>query len=165
MQAGPQGFAVGRSGGFPGRPDNEAHDPCRHAASDVDRDDRHSPAAAGLLPARRSASSWHSCRPPPAWCSPPPRIPAPTGHLRPGLGFGASLVSITVDQGIAYLLYPDRPREVTGREAGHEIWSAGLFAIGHHTGGVPRPDLSGYPLLGCRSASSRGWPCPSRSSS
>ncbi|MBI5501387.1 MAG: glycosyltransferase [Deltaproteobacteria bacterium] len=63
------------------------------------------------------------------------------------LGFGGALVSITVDQGIAYFLFLDRARAVTGREAAHEIWSAGLFATLTTVAAFLALCWSGYPLL------------------
>ncbi len=44
------------------------------------------------------------------------------------LGFGGALISITVDYGITYLLFLDRPHETTGKEAAHEIWVVGIMA-------------------------------------
>ncbi|MFH1131204.1 MAG: MMPL family protein, partial [Pseudomonadota bacterium] len=44
------------------------------------------------------------------------------------LGFGGALVSITVDHGIAYLLFLDRTYSTTGRQAAKDVWSVGLFA-------------------------------------
>ncbi len=45
------------------------------------------------------------------------------------LGFGGALISITVDHGIGYLLFLDRPHDSTGREAAREIRSIGLLAV------------------------------------
>lgn len=45
------------------------------------------------------------------------------------LGFGGAVISITVDHGIAYLLFLDRPRETTGKEAAHEVKSLGLMSV------------------------------------
>jgi predicted exporter len=45
------------------------------------------------------------------------------------LGFGGAVISITVDHGIAYLLFLDRPQETSGRIASREVWSVGLLAV------------------------------------
>ncbi|MBI5488313.1 MAG: MMPL family transporter [Deltaproteobacteria bacterium] len=63
------------------------------------------------------------------------------------LGFGGALVSITVDQGIAYLLFLDRTRVVRGAEAAHEIRSVGLFATLTTVAAFFALQFSGYPLL------------------
>lgn len=44
------------------------------------------------------------------------------------LGFGGAIIAITVDHGIAFLLFLDRPRPTRGRDAAREIWSVGLVA-------------------------------------
>lgn len=44
------------------------------------------------------------------------------------LGFGGAIISITVDHGIAYLLFLDRPEESSGRAAAAEIRAVGLIA-------------------------------------
>jgi predicted exporter/SAM-dependent methyltransferase len=63
------------------------------------------------------------------------------------LGFGGALVSITVDQGIAYLLFLDRTRATRGSDAAHEIWSVGLFATLTTVAAFFALHFSGYPLL------------------
>ncbi len=45
------------------------------------------------------------------------------------LGFGGAIISFTVDYGIAYLLFLDRPYETRGLEATKEVWSLGLLAM------------------------------------
>lgn len=45
------------------------------------------------------------------------------------LGFGGALISITVDYGIAYLLFLDRPHESSGKEAAHEVGVVGIMAM------------------------------------
>lgn len=45
------------------------------------------------------------------------------------LGFGGAIIAITVDQGIAYLLFLDRPSRTLGRQASHEVWAIGLLAV------------------------------------
>ena len=44
------------------------------------------------------------------------------------LGFGGAIIAITVDQGIAFLLFLDRPQPTRGKAAAREIWSVGLVA-------------------------------------
>ena len=45
------------------------------------------------------------------------------------LGFGGTIISFTVDYGIAYLLFLDRPYETRGMEATREVWGLGLLAM------------------------------------
>ncbi|MBN1546786.1 MAG: hypothetical protein JW902_09020, partial [Syntrophaceae bacterium] len=45
------------------------------------------------------------------------------------VGFGGAIISFTVDYGIAYLLFLDRPYETHGLEATREVWSLGLLAM------------------------------------
>jgi predicted exporter/SAM-dependent methyltransferase len=45
------------------------------------------------------------------------------------LGFGGAIISITVDHGIAYLLFLDRTHETKGKEASHEVYSIGTMAV------------------------------------
>lgn len=45
------------------------------------------------------------------------------------LGFGGAIISITVDHGIAYLLFLDRSRETKGKDASHEVYSIGIMAV------------------------------------
>lgn len=63
------------------------------------------------------------------------------------LGFGGALVSITVDQGAAYLLFLDRTRATTGREAAREIRWPGLFSTLTNASAFLALHFSGYPLL------------------
>lgn len=44
------------------------------------------------------------------------------------LGFGGALISITVDYGITYLLFLDRPHETKGKEASQEVKAVGIMA-------------------------------------
>ena len=44
------------------------------------------------------------------------------------LGFGGAIIAITVDHGIAFLLFLDRPLPIRGKAAAREIWSVGLVA-------------------------------------
>jgi predicted exporter len=45
------------------------------------------------------------------------------------VGFGVTIISFTVDYGIAYLLFLDRPYETHGLEASKEVWSLSLLAM------------------------------------
>ena len=45
------------------------------------------------------------------------------------IGFGATIISFTVDYGIAYLLFLDRPYETHGLEATKEVWTVSLLAM------------------------------------
>jgi predicted exporter len=45
------------------------------------------------------------------------------------LGFGGGVISITVDHGIAYLLFIDRTEETSGTYASREVWAVGLLAV------------------------------------
>ncbi|MGB3222775.1 MAG: MMPL family transporter, partial [Desulforhopalus sp.] len=45
------------------------------------------------------------------------------------LGFGGAIISITVDHGIAYLLFLDRSHQTKGKEASREVYSIGIMAV------------------------------------
>jgi len=45
------------------------------------------------------------------------------------VGFGGTIISFTVDYGIAYLLFLDRPIETRGFDASREVWGIGLLAM------------------------------------
>ena len=45
------------------------------------------------------------------------------------LGFGGAVISITVDHGIAYLLFLDRNRQIKGKDASREVYAIGLMAV------------------------------------
>ncbi|HVP78962.1 MAG TPA: methyltransferase domain-containing protein [Thermodesulfobacteriota bacterium] len=45
------------------------------------------------------------------------------------IGFGSAIISFTVDYGITYLLFLDRPYETHGLEATREVWPLGLLAM------------------------------------
>ncbi len=63
------------------------------------------------------------------------------------LGFGGAIISITVDHGIAYLLFLDRPHETRGKAAAKEVWAIGLLAVLTTTGAFLTLCLSGFPFL------------------
>jgi len=64
------------------------------------------------------------------------------------LGFGGALITITVDHGIAYLQFLDRPVATTGRGAAHEVWKVGLFAGLTTVAAFLALYLSGFEMLG-----------------
>jgi predicted exporter len=45
------------------------------------------------------------------------------------IGFGSTIISFTVDYGISYLLFLDRPTRTYGFAASREVWSLGLLAM------------------------------------
>ncbi|MBF0102870.1 MAG: MMPL family protein, partial [Desulfobacterales bacterium] len=63
------------------------------------------------------------------------------------LGFGGALISMTVDYGIAYLLFLDRPYDTLGRQASREVWSSELIASTAAIGSFGALSLSGIPIL------------------
>ena len=63
------------------------------------------------------------------------------------LGFGGAIISITVDHGIAYLLFLDQPGETRGREAAREVWGVGLLATLTSMGAFLALLAGGFPIL------------------
>ena len=63
------------------------------------------------------------------------------------LGFGGAIISITVDHGIAYLLFLDRPHETKGREASVEVRAIGIMAVITTIGAFLILGLSGFPIF------------------
>lgn len=63
------------------------------------------------------------------------------------LGFGAALISITVDQGIVYIAYLDRVKNATGKRAARQTFSAVSLATLTTVGGFFSLKFSGYRLL------------------
>jgi predicted exporter/SAM-dependent methyltransferase len=63
------------------------------------------------------------------------------------LGFGGAIISITVDHGIAYLLFLDRSCFSSGRQASKEIWAIGLMAALTTIGAFATLCLSGFPVF------------------
>lgn len=63
------------------------------------------------------------------------------------LGFGGAIISITVDHGIAYLLFLDRPYETKGREASHEVRAISLMAVISTIGAFLILSYSGFPIF------------------
>lgn len=63
------------------------------------------------------------------------------------LGFGGAVISITVDHGIAYLLFLDRPRVSYGREASREIRALGLMAALTSIGAFGALGFTDFPVF------------------
>lgn len=64
------------------------------------------------------------------------------------LGFGSAVISITVDHGIAYLLFLDRPDKIRrGDEAVTEVRAVGLLAVLTSVGAFLTLSVSGFPLF------------------
>ncbi|MBA4392094.1 MAG: hypothetical protein C0407_00920 [Desulfobacca sp.] len=63
------------------------------------------------------------------------------------IGFGGAIISFTVDYGIAYLLFLDRPHETNGFEVTKEVWSLGLLAMLTTAVSFACLFLAGFPAL------------------
>lgn len=63
------------------------------------------------------------------------------------LGFGGAIISITVDHGICYLLFLDRPQLTAGKAASHEVWSVGLLAALTTVGAFATLGMSGFTIF------------------
>ena len=63
------------------------------------------------------------------------------------LGFGGAIISITVDHGIAYLLFLDQSRTTHGREASSEVWAIGLMAALTTVGAFAALCLTDFPIF------------------
>ncbi|MEA3436194.1 MAG: MMPL family transporter [Thermodesulfobacteriota bacterium] len=63
------------------------------------------------------------------------------------IGFGGAIISITVDHGIAYLLFLDRHHETSGRDAAKEVWAVGLLSTLTTVGAFSVLCISGFPIL------------------
>jgi len=63
------------------------------------------------------------------------------------LGFGGAIISITVDQGIAYMLFLDRPTRTEGRQAAHEVRAVGIMAVITTIGAFLILGSSGFPVF------------------
>ncbi len=63
------------------------------------------------------------------------------------LGFGAAVISITVDHGIAYLLFLDRTHETKGKEASHEVRAISIMAVITSVGAFLILSCSGFPIF------------------
>lgn len=63
------------------------------------------------------------------------------------LGFGGAIISITVDHGIAYLLFLDRNTATKGAAASHEVRAIGIMAVITSIGAFLILSLSGFPIF------------------
>ena len=63
------------------------------------------------------------------------------------MGFGGAIISITVDHGIAYLLFLDRPQKAYGKTASHEVWAVGLLATLTTVGAFAALTLSDFSVF------------------
>ena len=63
------------------------------------------------------------------------------------IGFGGAIISITVDHGIAYLLFLDRHHKTSGRDAAKEVWAVGLLSTLTTVGAFSVLCISGFPIL------------------
>ncbi|MGB5749676.1 MAG: MMPL family transporter [Desulfobacterales bacterium] len=63
------------------------------------------------------------------------------------LGFGGAIISISVDHGIAYLLFLDRPYKTYGKDASKEVRAVGLVAALTTIGAFAALNFSGFPIL------------------
>ncbi|MGD8366932.1 MAG: MMPL family transporter [Desulfobacterales bacterium] len=63
------------------------------------------------------------------------------------LGFGGAVISITVDHGIAYLLFLDGANPKTGRSASEEVRAVGLLAALTSIGAFAALTLTGFPAF------------------
>ncbi len=63
------------------------------------------------------------------------------------LGFGGALISITVDYGIAYLLFLDQSHETSGKEAAYEVRVVGFMAVATTVAAFLVLRFSGFPIF------------------
>ena len=63
------------------------------------------------------------------------------------LGFGGAIISITVDHGIAYLLFLDRSHETRGKDASYEVRAIGIMAVITSIGAFLILSFSGFPIF------------------
>ncbi len=63
------------------------------------------------------------------------------------VGFGGAIISFTVDYGLAYLLFLDRPHETRGAKTSREVWSLGLLAMLTTAVSFAFLSFSGFPAL------------------
>ncbi len=63
------------------------------------------------------------------------------------IGFGGAIISITVDHGIAFLMFLDRTRGTRGKEAAREVWAVGLLAALTSVGAFSFLTFSGFDIL------------------
>ncbi|MFO8111314.1 MAG: MMPL family transporter [Desulfosalsimonadaceae bacterium] len=63
------------------------------------------------------------------------------------IGFGGAIISITVDHGIAYLLFLDRPYETRGKSVSREVRAVAFLAALTTVGAFSLLGFSGFPVL------------------
>jgi predicted exporter len=63
------------------------------------------------------------------------------------LGFGGAIISFSVDQGIAYLLFLDRPHNTFGKVASDEVRDMGLLAVLTTVAAFGTLCFSGFPVF------------------
>ena len=63
------------------------------------------------------------------------------------VGFGGTIMAFTVDYGIAYLLFLDRPYETRGKTVSREVRAVGLLALLTTVGAFLMLNFSGFPIL------------------
>lgn len=63
------------------------------------------------------------------------------------LGFGGAVISITVDHGIAYLLFLDRSHDTRGKDASIEVRAIGIMAALTSIGAFLILSFSGFPVF------------------
>jgi predicted exporter len=63
------------------------------------------------------------------------------------LGFGGAIISFTVDYGLTYLLFLDRPYATRGMAATREVWNLGLLAMLTTAVSFAFLTFSGFPAL------------------
>ena len=63
------------------------------------------------------------------------------------IGFGGAIISITVDHGISYLLFLDRPYETRGRDIVKEVRAVGFLAVLTSVCAFLTLSMSGFPIL------------------
>ena len=63
------------------------------------------------------------------------------------LGFGGAIISITVDHGIAYMLFLDRSTATKGKDASHEVRAIGIMAVVTTIGAFLILGFSGFPIF------------------
>jgi predicted exporter len=63
------------------------------------------------------------------------------------LGFGGAIISISVDHGISYMLFLDRPHRTSGREASREVRAIGLLATLTTVGAFGTLCFSDFPVF------------------
>lgn len=63
------------------------------------------------------------------------------------LGFGGAVISISVDYGISYMLFIDRPDTTHGKDASREVRSIGLIAVLTTAGAFLALCVSGFPVF------------------